>query len=254
MTRAARILLKRALDEGGLKLTATGNLSRAVVAEMIEVIEWPGLEKDELYRFNKVINEPDFLPVHFVRVLMQGTKLVRKHHDKLVVTRVGKGMLAPERHGALQALLFHVALWHLNLGYLDRNPIDTWPQSHTGIVLWSLSTAANDWLERADIDAHVYGSGRRCAGVGLGSRLVRHGGPHSEAAFLVWAAGISKRGSGGKSAEGSPFISEDPAVRSLHQVRRPNRTAGDAALTQILTALITAATNSVAARLDRLAR
>src|SRR6202040_3580212 len=124
-----------AADEGGLKLTATGNLSRAVVAEMVEAIEWPGLDKDELFRFHKVVNEPDFLPLHFVRVLLQGTKLARTHRGTLVPTRLGKGMSVPERHGALQALLFHIALWHLNLGYFDRNPIDTWPQSHTGVVL-----------------------------------------------------------------------------------------------------------------------
>jgi hypothetical protein len=66
----------------------------------------------------------------------------------LVPTRLGKQMLAPERHGALQALLFHIALWHLNLGYFGRNPVEAWPQTHTGVVLWCLSAAANDWLDR----------------------------------------------------------------------------------------------------------
>ena len=79
--RTALILLQRAADDGGLRLTATRNLSRAVVAEMVEMIEWPGLDKAELFRFHKVVNEPDFLPLHFVRVLMQGTKLVRVQRD-----------------------------------------------------------------------------------------------------------------------------------------------------------------------------
>ena len=124
----------------------TGNLSRAVVAEMIEVVDWPDLDKTELYRFNKVINEPDFLPAHFVRVLLQGTKLMRRHRDKLVPTRLGRRMLAPEQHGALQAVLLHVTFWHLNLGYFDRNPIESWPQNDLGIVLWSLSASANAWM------------------------------------------------------------------------------------------------------------
>ena len=47
VTRTARILLRRAVDVDGLKLTATGNLSRAVVAEMIEVVEWPDLDKTD---------------------------------------------------------------------------------------------------------------------------------------------------------------------------------------------------------------
>jgi hypothetical protein len=72
VTRNARILLQRAVDAGGLKLTATGSLPRAMVAEMIEVVEWPGLDTTKLVRFHKVVNEPDFLPVHFVRVLFTG--------------------------------------------------------------------------------------------------------------------------------------------------------------------------------------
>jgi hypothetical protein len=147
VAQVARMLLARANDPGGLKLTATGNLSRAVVAEMVEMIEWPGLHREELFQFHKVINEPDFLPLHFVRVLAEATKLTRAHRGKLILTRLGTRMLAPERHGALQALLFHIAFWHLNLGYFDRNPIDSWPQRDVGIALWSLSASANDWLD-----------------------------------------------------------------------------------------------------------
>lgn len=146
VSQVAQILLGRAANRGGLKLTATGNLSRAVVREMVDVIEWPDLDKNELFALNKVINEPDFLPLHFVRILLQGTKLLRARRDKLVPTRLGKKMDTAERYGALHALLFHVALWHLNLGYFDRNPIESWPQNDMGVVLWALSASANDWL------------------------------------------------------------------------------------------------------------
>jgi hypothetical protein len=148
VTRNALLLLRRAADRGGLALTATGNVSRAVVAEMCEIIEWPDYDKQELFRLSKVINEPDFLPLHFIRVLAQATKLFRAQHGKLMPTRLGKSMLDEKRHGALQALLFHIALWHLNLGYFDRNPIDSWPQNDVGVVLWSLSASANHWLDR----------------------------------------------------------------------------------------------------------
>ena len=39
VTRNAAILLRRAIETDGLKLTATGNLSRAVVAEMFEAYQ-----------------------------------------------------------------------------------------------------------------------------------------------------------------------------------------------------------------------
>jgi hypothetical protein len=141
-------LLRRAAEIGGLKLTATGNLSRAVVDDMFGIIQAPDYDKDELLRYQKVINEPDFLPLHFIRILVQVAKLLRTHRGKLVSTPLGRRMLAAEQHGPLQALLFHIALWRMNLAYFDGYPLDSWPQSEVGVILWSLSASAHDWLPR----------------------------------------------------------------------------------------------------------
>src|SRR6266446_3761895 len=148
VTPNALILLRRAADTGGLRLTATGNLSRAVVEEMWGIIQAPDYDKAELLRFQKVINEPDLLPLHFIRILTQAAKLSRTHRGKLVPTPLGRRMLAAEQHGPLQALLFHVALWHMSLAYFDGYPVDTWPQSEVGVILWSLTASAHDWLPR----------------------------------------------------------------------------------------------------------
>jgi hypothetical protein len=128
------LLLQRATETGGLKLTATGNLSRAVVEGMLGT-EWPGYDKDELFGFHKVINEPDFLPLHFIRILTQAAKLFRTYRGKLVPTPLSRKIINGEQHGPLQALLFHVAFWRLNLGYFDRYAVDTWPQNEVGLVL-----------------------------------------------------------------------------------------------------------------------
>src|SRR5215469_11670811 len=140
-------LLRRAAETGGLKLTATGNLSRAVVEEMLG-IEWPDYDKAELVRYNKVINEPDFLPLHFLRILTQTAKLLRKSRGTLIPTPLGRRILKAEQCGPLLAVLFHVAFWHLNIGYFDRYPLESWPQSQIGVILWSLSASAHDWLSR----------------------------------------------------------------------------------------------------------
>src|ERR1700719_1753625 len=103
VTANALSLLRRAAETGGLKLTATGNLSRAVVEEMCGSIEAPNYDKDELFRYQKVVNEPDFLPLHFMRILTQSAKLTRIHRGKLIPTRFGKRMRALEHHGPLQA-------------------------------------------------------------------------------------------------------------------------------------------------------
>src|SRR6266403_3695951 len=148
VTANTLLLLRRAAEAGGLKLTATGNLSRGVVEEMFGIIQAPGYEKTELLRVQKVINEPDVLPLHFVRILTQAAKLLRTYRGKLIPTPLGRRMLAAEQHGPLQALLFHVALWHMNLAYFDGYPLDSWPQGEVGIILWSLSASAHDWLPR----------------------------------------------------------------------------------------------------------
>jgi hypothetical protein len=119
-----------------------------VVEEMFGIIQAPDYDKDELLRFQKVINEPDLLPLHFIRILTQVAKLVRTQRRKLIPTPLGRRMLAVERHGSLQALLFHVAFWHMNLAYFDGYPLDSWPQSEGGVILWSLSASARDWLPR----------------------------------------------------------------------------------------------------------
>ena len=148
ITANALVLLRRAAETGGLKLTATGNLSRAVVEEMFGIIKAPDYDKAELLSVQKVINEPDFLPLHFVRILAQAAKLFRKYRGKLLPTPLGRRMLAAEQHGPLQAILFHVAFWHLNLAYFDRYSLDSWPLTQVGVILWSLSASAHDWLPR----------------------------------------------------------------------------------------------------------
>jgi hypothetical protein len=145
VARNALILLRAAAGGPGLKMTATGNLSRGVVAEMCDLFTWPGFDKTEAFRLHKVINEPDFLPLFFVRHVAEAGKLVRRDKGHLKVTPAGRKLLKEPHQKALQAVLFHLALWRLDLGYLGRGLHHGWPQHDIGIVLWSLSIAANDW-------------------------------------------------------------------------------------------------------------
>ena len=145
MARNTLILLRQVIERGGLPLTATGNLSRAVVAEISKLIEWPHYDQADAFRFHKVINEPDFLPLHVVRLLAQAATLVRAQRGKLVATPLGKSMLSDARRSSLPAILFHIAFWHMDLGYFGRGLLGSWPQADIGVVLWSLSVSAGDW-------------------------------------------------------------------------------------------------------------
>ncbi|MFT5510782.1 MAG: hypothetical protein ACI89J_003879 [Hyphomicrobiaceae bacterium] len=145
VARNTLVLLRSAADGTGLKMTATGNLSRDVVAKMCDLFVWPGFDRAHAFRLHKVVNEPDFLPLFFVRHLAETAKLLRKYKGRLKVTPAGRKMLEEPNEASLQAILFYIALWRVDLEYLSRGLHDGWPQRDVGIVLWSLSIAANDW-------------------------------------------------------------------------------------------------------------
>jgi hypothetical protein len=79
VARNAVHLLHHVARGGGLKLTARDNPARAVVADMIDFFDWPNFDKVDLFRLNRVINEPDFLPLHFVRLVAEAARLVRHY-------------------------------------------------------------------------------------------------------------------------------------------------------------------------------
>jgi hypothetical protein len=149
VARNTLILLRHSIERGGLPLTASGNLSRAIVAEMCELIEWPHYDQADAFRLLKVINEPDFMPLHIVRLLAKAATLVRTQRTKLVATPLGKSMLSDARQGSLLAILFHIAFWLTDLGYFGRGLLGSWPQADIGASS-SVAMAATQSSIRAD--------------------------------------------------------------------------------------------------------
>ena len=222
LARNTFILLRQAIERGGLSLTATGNLSRAVVAEMCKLIEWPGYDQADAFRLHKVINEPDFLPLHIVRLLAEAAQLVRTQRGKLVATPLGKSMLSEARQGSLQAILFHLAFWHMDLGYFGRSLLGSWPQADIGIVLWSLSVSAGDWQTSEKLTrlctipelAILSGTWDRSA-YAMEAR-------NPAASVVVWSAGIPRRKDRQQPLRGAALLSQSTAVRSAAGVRYQN--------------------------------
>jgi hypothetical protein len=141
-------LLRAATQGDGLKLTATGNLSRAVVAAMIDHFVWPGFDRAEAFRFSKVLNETDFRPLFLARQLAETTRLLRRWKGHLRAAPRGRSALEGANLPALPALLFHLVMWDIDLGDFGHRLHGRWPQGDIGVVLWSLSVAAGDWQSR----------------------------------------------------------------------------------------------------------
>jgi hypothetical protein len=146
-----RLLIERAAAGNGLKLTATGNLSRADVRALLDVLSWPDFDKASVLAVNKVLNEADVGPVEISRIVAQEAKLLRTYKGLLKATKLGETLMHPESSLALFRLLFTIQFWRINPGYWDRVPVGDWPQDHIGIALWCVSVLTDRWLRAADL-------------------------------------------------------------------------------------------------------
>ena len=146
-----RLLIERAHANGGLKLTATGNLSRVDVRALFDALSWPDYDKAMVLAVNKVLNEPDVWPVEISRVVAQEAKLLRSRQGRLRSTKLATSLIASTSGLTLVRLVIATLFWRINLGYTDRVPVEGWPQDHVGIVLWCLSVSADRWSTTADL-------------------------------------------------------------------------------------------------------
>lgn len=104
----------------GAPTTAKGNLTRAFVAHMLDLLALRPGYLEMIRQVCKVINESDVWPLHIVRAVCQVGGLVRKRHKRFVVTRKARGMLQEDRAGALYHHLFDTMFREFNLAYLTR--------------------------------------------------------------------------------------------------------------------------------------
>ena len=140
-----RLMLVRAQANGGLTLTATHAVSRADTRALFDALDWPDYDKTQVLGVNKVLNEADVMPVETTRLIAQAAKFLRRRERKLLSTKVGLNLAAEDQSLELSRRLFALVFWRIDLGSLDRVPVDRWPQDHVGLVLWCLSAAAREW-------------------------------------------------------------------------------------------------------------
>ncbi|MEJ2120024.1 MAG: hypothetical protein P8Z76_04805 [Alphaproteobacteria bacterium] len=129
-------------DDKGVKLTTAGNFNRKFVERMVRDFRWPGFEPDLVWRYSKVINEPDYVPLNFLHALIDLAGLGRKHKGTLRLSRLGRSLLPLEAAGELNTVLFDVTCSRYNLAYLDRRSIKENFQPQIGLTLFLMSKVA----------------------------------------------------------------------------------------------------------------
>lgn len=77
LLRAALLTLRYAQDHGAIGLTKTKAFKRVFVHWAVENFDWPGSSAEEMFRYNKVINEYEFPPLEVLHYLLTDLFILR---------------------------------------------------------------------------------------------------------------------------------------------------------------------------------
>ncbi len=147
---SVRTMLLAVVERGGVKATASKNLTRRFVSEMMEILLTEE-QREEIYKYRKTINEKDVWPVHDARVVAQVAGMLRLNKGKFVVPAKWTSLLTPERAGELFMRLFKKHFTKSNLAYFDNFPEVRSIQSCVGYTFYRLGIVATDWHDVEDL-------------------------------------------------------------------------------------------------------
>jgi hypothetical protein len=141
----ARTFLLAVQEWGTVKATATGNLNRAFVREMVERMDLEPEYLRALKASRKNINEDDSTPIHSVRVVLDLAGAIKRRKDHFSLTRKGTDYLPESRAGSLYAHLFRTFFQRLNLAYLDGMAENPALQSTLPVTFYRLVREGRQW-------------------------------------------------------------------------------------------------------------
>ena len=127
MLRAARLTLQYAQEHGCIGLTKTKAFKRIFVHWAVEHFGWPGKSAEEMFRYNKVINEYEFPPLEVLHYLLISLRLGRHFKGEFRLTKRGAELArAPGRLFAELIPHFVLRIDHASYARFDDRPFGKW--------------------------------------------------------------------------------------------------------------------------------
>jgi len=143
----ARRFLSDLMQETLPNVTATGNLNRRFVGQMLARLDLePGLA-DQIQKVCKVINEPDVFPLHVLRLVCDVAGLIRVRSKGYRVVKKHQSLLQETCAGQLYARLFKAYFTQFNLGFCDSFPDCPAVQTCIPFTLVQLARRAARWQD-----------------------------------------------------------------------------------------------------------
>lgn len=127
LLRAALLTLQYAQEHGAIGLTKTMAFKRVFVHWTVEHFEWPGKSAEEMFRYNKVINEYEFPPLEVLHYLLISMRLGRHLKGEFRLTRRGAELAdAPARLFAELIPFFVLRIDHSSYARFEERPFGKW--------------------------------------------------------------------------------------------------------------------------------
>jgi len=127
MLRAALLTLQYAQEHGSIGLTKTKAFKRVFVHWAVEHFVWPGQSAEEMFRYNKVINEYEFPPLEVLHYLLISLRLGRHYKGEFRLTKRGAELArAPGRLFAELIPYFVLRIDHASYARFDDRPFGKW--------------------------------------------------------------------------------------------------------------------------------
>lgn len=127
LLRGALLTLHYTQKHGSIGLTKTKAFKRTFVHWAVEHFKWPGKSAEEMFRYNKVINEFDFPPLEILHFLLISLRLGRHYKGEFRLTKRGKELSqAPGRLFAELIPYFLLRVDHASYARFDGCPFGKW--------------------------------------------------------------------------------------------------------------------------------
>jgi hypothetical protein len=127
LLRAALLTLQYAQEHGAIGLTKTKAFKRVFVHWAVEHFDWPGSSAEDMFRYNKVINEYEFPPIDVLHYLLITLRLGRHYKGEFRLTKRGADLAqAPGRLFAELIPFFVLNLDHAAYARFEGRPFGKW--------------------------------------------------------------------------------------------------------------------------------
>jgi hypothetical protein len=127
LLRAALLTLQYTQEHGAIGLTQTKAYKRVFVHWAVEHFNWPGSSAEEMFRYNKVINEYEFPPLEVLHYLLITLRLGRHFKGEFRLTKRGAELVqAPAQLFAELIPFFVLKIDHSSYARFEERPFGKW--------------------------------------------------------------------------------------------------------------------------------